>query len=90
MEKFFLRRFLAGNELDVVNQQHIRFTVGLAEQLGRVVAHGGDDLVGELFAIDVNNVEIGVVFTDLNLDCIEQVGLAQPRRPVDKQRVVSA
>ena len=90
VEKLLLRRFLAGNELDVVDQQHVGFPVFLAELLGGVVAHRGDDLVGELFTIHVDDVEIGMVFLDLDLNGVEQVGLAQAGRPVDEQRVVGA
>src|SRR5699024_11458659 len=57
------------------------FPVGLAEQLGGVVAHRRDDLVGELFTVHIDDVEIRVVLFDLDLDGVEQVGLAKPRRP---------
>ena len=90
VEKLLLRRLLAGDELDVVDQQHVGFPVFLAELLGGVVAHRGDDLVGELFTVHVDDVEIGMVFLDLDLDGVEQVGLAQAGRPVDEQRVVGA
>ena len=44
----------------------------------------------KFFTIHVDNVEIRVVLLDLNFDGVQQVRLAQTRRPVDEQRVVRA
>ena len=90
VEKFLLRALLACQELDVVDEQHIRQTVFLPEQLGGAVFHRLDDLVGEYLAVHVDDVEIRVVFRHLELDGVEQVGLAQAGGAVDEQRVVGA
>ena len=90
VEKLLLRALLAGQELDVVDQKHVRLAVALAELLHRCRLDGGDRLVREFFTIHVNNVEIRVVLLDLNFDGVQQVRLAQTRRPVDEQRVVRA
>ena len=90
VEKLLLRALLAGQELDVVDQKHVRLAVALAELLHRCRLNGGDRLVREFFTIHVNNVEIRVVLLDLNFDGVQQVRLAQTRRPVDEQRVVRA
>ena len=90
VEKFLLRALLARKELDVVDQQHVRLAVGLAELLHRGRLDGRDRLIRKLFTVDVNNVEIRVVFLDLNFDGVQQMRLAQARRLVDEQRVVRA
>ena len=64
--------------------------VALAELLHRCRLDGGDRLVREFFTIHVDNVEIRVVLLDLNFDGVQQMRLAQTRRPVDEQRVVRA
>jgi len=90
VEKLLLRALLAGQKLDVVDQKHVRLAVALAELLHRCRLDGGDRLVREFFTIHVNNVEIRVVLLDLNFDGVQQMRLAQTRRPVDEQRVVRA
>ena len=90
VEKLLLRALLAGQELDVVDEQHIRLAVFLTELLHRRRLDGGNRLVGEHFTIHVNDVEIRVIFLDLKLDGVQKVGLAQARRPIDEQRVVRA
>ena len=88
VEELLLRGFLARQKLDIVDQQHVGLTVFLAELLGRGGLNGGDDLVGEHLAVHIHDVEIGVVLFDLDLNGVQQVGLAQTRRAVDEQRVV--
>ena len=88
MEELLLRALLAADELDVVDEQHVRLAVPLAEGGGVLVADGGDDVVGELVALDVDDVAVGLVFADLGADRVEQVGLAQPGAAVDEEGVV--
>ena len=90
VEKLLLRALFAGQELDIVDQQHIGQAVFLAELLGGGGLDGLHDLVGELFTVHIHDVEIGVVFLDLDADGVEQVGLAQAGRTVDEQRIVRA
>ena len=90
VEKLLLRALLAGQKLDIVDQQHIGLAIPLAELLHRGGFDRGDRLVGEFFTIHIDNVEIRMVFLDLDLDGVQKVGLAQTGRPVDEQRVVRA
>ena len=90
VEELLLGALLAGDELDVVHQQHVRGAVGLAELVGAARLDGGDELVGEGLAVHIHDVELRVVLFDFGGDGGEQVGLAQARLPVDEQRVVSA
>ena len=90
VEKLFLRTFLAGQELDIVDQQYVRLAVLVPELFRGGRLDGGDDLIGEHFTVHIHNVEIRVILFDLHLDRVQQVGLAQAGRPVDEQRVVRA
>ncbi len=47
VEKFFLGGVAPGDELHVVYQQHVHCTIAPAEFVGRALANGLDDLVGE-------------------------------------------
>ena len=58
------------------------------EILGAAGPDGGDQLVGELFAGDVHDDEVGVGALDLDLDGGEQMGLAQARPAVDEQGII--
>ena len=88
VEEFLLGALLARQELDIVDEQHVRLTVLLPELLGGGRLHRRDDLVGEHFTVHIDDVEIRVVLLDLDLDGVEQMGLAQARRSVDEQRIV--
>ncbi|MNE56050.1 hypothetical protein D3C80_1509270 [compost metagenome] len=48
MEKFLLRRFFAGQELNVVNQQNINVAVFVAEAFTAVITDGIDEFIREL------------------------------------------
>ena len=87
MEELFLRGLLACDELDIVHQQKVCYTVLHAEVLGAAGADGGDQLVGELLTGDIHDDEIGVGALDLGLDGREQMGLAQTGAAVDEQRL---
>ena len=68
VEKLFLRTFLAGQELDIVDQQYVRLAVLVPELLRGGRLDGGDDLIGEHFTVHIHNVEIRVILFDLHLD----------------------
>ena len=81
VEKLVLRAFLAGEELDVVDEQHVDRAIALAELEDPVVAHGVDHLVHEALGRDVGEREAGVVLEHVAADRVHQVGLARaPRR----------
>ena len=90
VEELLLGALLARDELDIVHQQHVGLPVLVPELLGGAGPDGGDDLVGELFTGNVDNVEIRMVLADLDLDGVQQVGLAQTALAVDEQRIVGA
>ena len=76
VEEAFLRLLLADEELDVVEQQHARAAVLLAELFGLALANGADVLVGELFGCRVD--EAHALGERLLSDSVHQVRLAQP------------
>ena len=79
---------LALEELDVVDQQHVDVAVGGLEGLGAGAAQGRDELVGERLGGRVADAEAGSVVVEVVGDRREQVGLAEPGRPVEEERVV--
>ena len=88
MEKLLLRALLARDELHVVQQQQVDHAVFVAEGLHVALLNGGDQLVGEVLALDVDDAELGVRAPQHVRDRVHQVGLAQAGVAVDEQRVV--
>ena len=68
MEKFFLCAFLAADELNIVYEQHVGFTVSFAEFSRALVADGCDNIIGKFVALYINNVIIWAVFADFSTD----------------------
>ena len=77
VEKFQLRRGLAGDELHVVDQQNVGVAVFVVEY-GRValVLQVVDQLIHEILAAHVDHVGVGIVLPDLAANGVEQMGLA--------------
>ena len=88
VEELVLRAFLAGDELDVVDEQDVDRAVALTELQNPVVADGVDHLVHETFRRDVGEPQPRRVLHDVLADGVHQVGLAQADAAVDEQRVV--
>ena len=88
VEEFFLNPLFASQELDVVDQQHVRLAVFLAELGQRVVLDGVDELVGELLGGQIGDAGVLLVLCDVLADSVKQVCLAQPNPAVEKQRIV--
>ena len=88
VEKFLLNAFLAGEELDVVNQQHVGLAVFLAELGQLVVLDAVNVFVGELLGRDIGDARAFLVAGDVLADGVEQMRLAQADAAVKKKRVV--
>ena len=89
VEQLLLEPFLAFDELDVVDEQHVgRVAVLATERLLRAVPDAVDVVVEERLGRDVPDQEVRVVLPHEVGDGLEQVGLAQPGVAVDEQRVV--
>jgi hypothetical protein len=88
VEELFLGALLAGEELDVVDEQDVDGAVLVAEAGHLVVADGVDHLVGELFAGDVADGGVGLAALDEVADGLHEVGLAHADAAVEEERVV--
>ena len=88
MEKFLLRGFLAGNKLDIVDEEQVRIAVFVAELVVAAFLQGGDQLIGKLITLDIDDVVAGMIFMNDARDRVEQVCLAEAGRTVDEKRVI--
>ena len=88
VEELVLRAFLAGDELDVVDEQHVDRAIALAELEDAVVADGVDHLVHEPLGRDVGEPQRRRVLHDVLPDGVHQVRLAEADAAVDEERVV--
>ena len=88
MEKLLLDSFLAGQELDIVNQEDVHGSIRGFEMLHAALGQGGDEIIHEFFRSGVNDFGFRVPFEHLRADGLHQMGLAQTHAAVDEQRVV--
>ena len=88
MEELLLRPLLAGDELDIIDQEEIDGAVLGAELGGPVVADRVDELVCEALGGEIEQAEGRVESGDLVADGVEQVGLAEADAAVDEERVI--
>ncbi len=88
VEELFLGVGLAGDELDVIDQQYVEIAVAPFELVGSLVAEGGDEFGGEGLGVRIEDVQLGNVKSLLVGDRTEQVGLAEAGRTVQEERVV--
>jgi hypothetical protein len=89
VEELLLDAFLAGQELDVVDQEDVELlAVAALEGVDPLVLDGGDELVGEGLAGDVARTHAGRVHQHVMRDRLQQMRLAEARVAVDDERVV--
>ena len=88
VEELLLGALLAGQELDVVDEQHVHVAELVAEAGHLVVAHGVDHLVGELLARDVADGGLRLAALHVVADGMHQVGFAHADAAIDEERVV--
>ena len=90
MEELLLRGLLACDKLDIVHQQRVGLTVFLAEFGGRALADGFDNLVGEVIALDIDDVHVGIGAGNLIADGVQQMGFSQTGIAVNKQGIIES
>ena len=90
VEELRLRALLAGDELDVVHEQHVHAPIALTKIEDAVVTHRVDHLVHEALGRDVGELQVPVVIEDVVPDGVHQMRLAESHAAVDEQRVVGA
>ncbi|MGC3992441.1 MAG: hypothetical protein QM796_22625 [Chthoniobacteraceae bacterium] len=88
VEELLLRAFLAGEELDVVDHQHVRLPVTLAELDQGAVLNGVDELVGELLAGEVHHLGRLLMTVHILADRLDEVRLAQTHTAIHEERIV--
>ena len=88
VEKLLLRRNLARDELDIVDQEHIGVAVFLFEFRRGFLFDGADELVREVLALDQNNIEVGLVALDFVCDRLHQVRFTESAGTVQEKRIV--
>ena len=92
MEEAFDRLFLVADELDVVDEKNVELAVAAVEGLDLGVirlieANRVDELVRELFGVDVADLQVGHHRQRVVADGLEQVRLAQTGIAVDKEGI---
>ena len=88
VKELFLRRLFAGQKLNVVDQQHVDLTVAIAKLRRAVVLQRDNELVGELFAGQVDDVGGEVILHNAVADRVHEVRLAQTDAAVQEQRII--
>ena len=73
VEKFHLGRILAGDELDIVDEEHIRAAVFFPEGGVGVRSDRLDELVHELLALDVDDLHGRIPFDGAVGDGVHEV-----------------
>ena len=88
VEELFLRAVLAGEELDVVDQQQVQRMVVALEIVERLALVGLDHVGHVLVGMHVAHAHPGAGRDHGVADGVDQVGLAQAHAAVQEQRVV--
>ena len=88
MEELLFGLGLAGEELDVVDEKHVRVPVGLFEAIDRSRPERSDEVVGERLDGRVSDDRAAAEREHVVADGVEEVRLAEARRGVEEQRVV--
>jgi hypothetical protein len=81
VEELLLDALLAGEEVDVVDEQDVDLAVALAELGERILLDGVDELVGELLRREVGRPSRGVVAEDLVAHACMRWVLPRPVSP---------
>ena len=88
MEELFLRPFLVGDELDVVDEQQVDPAVARTELVDLALLDARDEFVRELLGGRVDDALARELRRDLVADGMHQVGLAEAHAAVQEERVV--
>jgi len=88
VEKLFLGSFLAGDELDVVEDQDVDVPEFSLEFVHLVSSQGGDELIHERFGTQVDDFQARALSHRVVADRIDEVSLTETDAAVDEKRVV--
>jgi len=90
VEEFLLGTFLAGEELDIVDEEEISLAIALAKFDEGIVLDGIDELVGEFLRREIHHLATGAALGDLLADGLHEMGLAETDAAIDEEGVISA
>src|SRR5260370_20250664 len=85
--ELFLRRFLGGEEVEVVQEQRVALAKVLAESAQVAHAHRLDESIRELLCCDETHAPIGPVLAQAHIDSFQQMRFASAYGPVNDKRV---
>ena len=88
VEELLLGAFLAGNELDVIDEQHVDPPIAVPELLALLSADRVDELIGEFLAGRVRDALLRVAGQHRMTDRVHQMRLAEATAAIHEQRVV--
>jgi hypothetical protein len=88
VEELFLGLGLALEELDVIDDEDVHFTIGLLELADVAAVERADEVVRKALDRGVARGGASPVGGDVVRDGVQKVRLAEPWRPADEQRVV--
>ena len=90
VEELFLRLRLAGEKLDVVDEEQVApLAVARAELVHPLVLERLHELVHEPLGADVDDARARALLADAVRDRVDEVRLAEPRAAADEERVVA-
>ena len=87
VEKFFLRRVFAADELHIVDHQQIDRAELVLEVHRRAEAQGPDELVHEFFGGQIDDLAARRLHADMPGDRMHQMRLAEPDAAIEEERV---
>ena len=88
VKELFLGALGAGDELDVVDHQHVHIAEAVAESGHALEADRGDHFVGEFLRADVSEPQRGIASLEGVADRLHQVSLAETHTAIEKERIV--
>ena len=78
MEKFFLRRILATDELNIINHQNINRTKLFLERHRIAETKGAHKAVHEFFRRQIHHLSRWCLLADMPRNCMHQMRFAKP------------
>src|SRR3982751_178170 len=87
MKKFFLNPFLAGEELDVINQEHIGLPIFFAKLDERIILDRVDVFVGKFLGRNVSDARAFFVRGNMLTDGMKQMSFAETDATIEEQGI---
>ena len=86
VQELFLRRGFAGQEMDVVDGQHVEVAVAVAEGVERACPHAREILIRELLGREARHPQAAPLLQGVQ-NALQKVGFAQAAGAVDEERM---